>query len=203
MSHGPLDQVLAAIERAEPWKVRVLCASAAEHAAPLFRAFGRRGSMATFERTLAALWTSIEAGGGDKEKREVRRLPEAEQDDSYKPEYYAGRMLEILFRALDYASTGRGAAAAQCLESAAAICDDIDVILTAAPGQTFRNDPEHPPPPGTVETEELRALAEVLETLRDASPSSALIERAQQSARTRAAAFQSIVSPFRDRLGRR
>jgi hypothetical protein len=195
-----LKAILAWLERAEPWQARVLCASAAEHAAPLFRAFGRRRSMATLDRALGVVWTSIDSRAGEKETRDLQRLPEVEQDDSHEPEYYAGRMLEILVRALDHASTGQRDAAVRCLESAAALCDDIDVILTAAPGQTFRYDPKHPPPPGPFEAEELRALADVVETLREAAPSEAVIERARHSARTRAAAFEAILPRFREQL---
>ena len=200
-----LDQILAELERADAWKVRVMCASAAERTAPLFRQLGRSQSMATFEAGLAAAWSAATSRAGGQEKQAVRRLPEATQDDSHDPEYYAGRMLEILWRALDYASTGRRPAAVGCVESTAGICDDIDVILTAAPGQTFRYDPKNPPPPGPFETKELHAQAEVIELLREASPSSATIETVQRLARERAALYESVVPQLRDRLsvGRR
>jgi hypothetical protein len=203
--HGPMtgDQILTALVRLERWKVRAMCASAAERAAPIFRKLGRRDSLRTFNAALDTAWTVIRPGGGGKIKRLVRRLPEASQDDSHNPEYYAGRMLAVLFYALDYASTDDSKKASQCLEHAGSICNDFDTLLTAAPGQTFRFDPQNPPPPGESEIKELEAQAEVLELLRDASPDKALIESLRRRAR-RASTFGSTVARlFPDRGVRR
>ena len=197
------DDIHAELQRADAWKVRVMCAAAAERTAPLFRHFGRSGSLATFEAGLDAAWSAVTSRPGSSAKQAARRLPETQQDDSHNPEYYAGRMLEILVRALDYASTGRRTAAAACIECTAGICDDIDVLLTAAPGQTFRYDPKHPPPPGKFEAKELAAQAELLALLREASPSAAAIDGARLLARERATQYESVVPKLRARLSRR
>lgn len=83
-----------------------------------------------------------------------------------------------------------------CVESIASFCDGIDVILAAAPGQTFRYDPKNPPPPGPFETKELEAQAELLELLREASPSAATIDAVQRLARARAALYESSYRNF-------
>jgi hypothetical protein len=188
------DQILAALQRIEPWKARAMCASTAERAAPIFRKLGRRKSLPTFDAALDTAWTAIRSGGGGKVKRQVRRLPEASQDDSHNPEYYAGRMLAVLFYALDYASTDDAEKPSQCLEHTDSICDAFDTLLTATPGQTFRYDPKNPPPPGEIEKKELETQAEVLELLRDASPAQAFIESLRRRARKRASTFESTVA---------
>ena len=58
------DEIVAELTRAEAWKVRAGCASAAERAAPLFRKFGRPESMPTFEAGLAAAWAAVTSRGG-------------------------------------------------------------------------------------------------------------------------------------------
>jgi hypothetical protein len=198
------DQILAALQRIEPWKARAMCASAAERAAPIFRKLCRHTSRPTFDAALDTAWSAIRSGGGGKVKRLVRRLPEASQDDSHNREYYAGRMLAILFYALDYASTDDAEKASQCLEHTHSICDAFDTLLTAAPGQTFRYDPKNPPPPGAIEKQELEAQAEVLELLRDATPDKAFTGSLRRRSRKRASTFGSTVARlFSSRRSRR
>ena len=199
-----LDEIVAELTRVDAWKVRAGCASAAERAAPLFRKFGRPESLPAFQAGLAAAWAAVASRGGANEKRVLRRLPEADADDSHNPEYFAGQMLGILFHALDYASTGTIAKATLCIEHTASLCDGIDVTLTAAPGQTFRYDPKNPPPPGELETKELRAQADVLELLRDASaPSDALIAGLRRRAQEHASMYEAVVPGILRRLSTR
>jgi len=106
-------------------------------------------------------------------------------------------MLGVLFHALDHASTKNAAKASHCLEAIACLCDGIDTMLTASPGQTFRYDPKHPPPPGQLERHELRAQAEMLEALRPATaPDAGLIDSLRRGASERASTYESVVSPL-------
>jgi hypothetical protein len=124
----------------------------------------------------------------------LRRLPELKQDDPHRPDYHAGCALVLLLRSLDYASTTDLDKAKDCLYDVASLCDGIDVTLTAAPGQTFMYDPKNPPQPGELETKELRAQVELLESLRAAAaPDAALIETLRQRARADAAIYEAIV----------
>jgi hypothetical protein len=182
MTRMTVDKIVTQLDGMEPWKVRAMCASGAERVAPIFRRFGRAGSLPTFENALDAVWTSVASGRPAKVKGSLQRLPETRADDSYKREYYANRTLLILSRALDGVT--------DCLAEITSLCDDFDTLLTAAPGQTFRYDPKNPPPPGEIETEELRAQAEVLALLRDAAaPEPVFLESLRQRARDQAAVY--------------
>lgn len=177
-----VDEIITRLEEMDAWKVRAMCASGAERVAPVFRKFGRAASLPTFETALDAVWTAVPSGRPAKLKGTLQRLPETRADDSYKREYYANRTLHILSLALDGVT--------DCLEEITSLCDDFDTLLTAAPGQTFRYDPKNPPPPGEIETEELRAQAEVLGLLRDAAaPEPALLESLRQRAREQSALY--------------
>ncbi|HUP44829.1 MAG TPA: hypothetical protein VM779_04885 [Thermoanaerobaculia bacterium] len=152
-----LDEIIAELDGMDAWKLRAMCASAAERVAPMFRRLGRAASMPTFEAGLDAVWAAVASGRPARVKGALRRLPETTADDSHSREYYANRALLILFRALDCVSAGGNDSARSCLEEVADFCDGIDTVLTSAPGQTYRYDPKNPPPRGEIETEELRA----------------------------------------------
>jgi hypothetical protein len=191
-----LDELVRETDGMDPWKRRAMCASAVERIAPIFRRFGRAGSLPAFEGALEAFWTAVASGRPRPPRRALTRLPETRADDSHTRAYYAGRALLILFRALDCLSGTRNAGG--CLDEMASICDDFDTLLTAAPGQTFRYDPQNPPPPGEIETAELRAQGEVLRLLRDAAaPDAALIESLRRRARGDAAVYDKVSTLLR------
>jgi hypothetical protein len=199
------EQILEELDDMDAWKLRAMCASAAERAAPLFRRLGRSGTLSTFEAALDGAWDAIAAGGfearttitartASRAKLARRLMREAKHDDSHRPDYYAGAALMVLVRALDYASTGDLDKAKDCLYEIDALCDGIDTRFTAAPGQTFMYDPQNPPPPGQLETTELRLQVEVLELLRKAPASDAtLLKSLRQRARRDAAVYEAIV----------
>ena len=192
-----IDQILTELGGVAAWKARAMCAAAAERAAPLFQRLGRPESQPTFEAALDGVWAAVRAGGGGRLKRPLRRLPEARQDDSHNPEYHASQTLRVLFDALDHASTKDEARAPRCLEAITSLCDGIDTMLTASPRQTFRYDPKHPPPPGELESHELRAQAELLESIGEASaPDAGSIDSLRRRARERASIYESVVSPL-------
>lgn len=187
-----IEDIVEELDEMDEWKVRAMCAAAAERVAPMFRRFGREGSMPAFQTALDALWAAVDSGRPPKVKGSLQRLPEIRADDSYKREYYAGRTLMIVAAALDCVSAADSENAGSCLEEVANLCDDIDTLLTAKPGQTFRYDPKNPPPPGEVQTKELDAQAEVLGLLRDAAaPDAAFIESLRQRAREHASLYDT------------
>jgi len=186
-----LEQVLAAAGELEPWKRRAVCAATAERWAVIFRTLGRPSSQQTFEAAIDALWSSVASGTRSDFAMQIRRLPEANQDDSHHPEYYAGRTLEILWRALK--CTGADGAS-KCIDCAASLADDFDTIVTAAPGQTFRYDPKNPPPPGNIQSQELAAQAGVLDSLRAAAAADeAVIEKLRREARDHGARVAAVL----------
>lgn len=187
-----VEEIGAELGRMDDWKARGMCASAAERVAPMFRRLARPASIPAFETGLDALWAAVRSGKAAGVKGDLQRLPETRADDSHRREYYAGRALWILVAALDCVAAKDRRTAANCLEHTAYLCDDLDTLLTSAPGQTFRYDPKNPPPPGEIQTEELRAQTEVLDMLRDAAgPEPHFIEALRRRAREHASVYDA------------
>ena len=188
-----VDEILAEVEDADDWKARVVCASAAERAAPLFRTLGRDDSIPVFESGLDALWAAVESGRVGRVRSALTRLPEADEDDSNSPAYFAGLALVVLLLAIEHASTSDPQKALNCIEELLALCDGIDTTLIAAPRQTFRYDPKNPPPPGEIETREINAQIEVLERLRSEDrPTTSLTDALRKRAREHASAYEAV-----------
>jgi hypothetical protein len=187
-----LDEIVADLDGMDAWKLRAMCASAAERVAPMFRRLGRGASLPAFETGLDAVWAAVASGRPAKVKGSLQRLPETRADDSHSREYYANRALLILFRALDGVLAGDNDSTESCLEEVADFCDGIDTLLTSAPGQTYRYDPKNPPAPGEIETQELHAQAEILGLLRDAAaPEPAFIQSLRQRAREHSSMYDA------------
>lgn len=204
------DQGLDQFDHMDVWKLRVMCASAVERAAPLFRRLGRPASQETFEAGLNAVWdvaatdriartkSARYAEGAHSLRlvmRMLKRLPEAKLDDPHRPVYFAGCVLVLLVRALEYATGGSADKAKDCAYEAAALCDGIDVSLSARPGQTFIYDPKHPPRPGDLEKKELRLQSSLLRRLRGVmTPDPSLLAELRESARADAAIYEAVLA---------
>lgn len=189
-----LDEILGTLDALEPWQRRAMCAAAVERVAPVFRRFGRPASQPTFATALDAVWLAVASGRAPAVASALQRLPETAADDSHSREYYAHRTLHILRCALECIADGGSRSAGRCLEEVASLCDDIDTLLTSAPGQTYRHDPDHPAPPGDVETLELRALTEVLASIRDAISERAAAEPLRMRSRQLASIYDAAAA---------
>lgn len=195
-----LEELLARLEGAAPWKIRASCVSAAERVAPLFRAAALRESVEAFEGALEAAWSAVRTGRTGGAARGLRRLPEANVDDSHRSDYVASLALLVLTRAIAAAARPSPGRAASCLEEVVSLCDGIDTTLTAAPGEAFIYDPKNPPPPGALERRELAAQADVLLLLESAaSPSDEVVGALRRIARARGASCAAAAG----RLARR
>ena len=157
-----LRTIRSTLRTAKRWQKALFSAACAERVAPVFRELTGRSSLRAFTKVLDATW--IIATTGELLPVRLRQLmaavPESGIDDSNRPDYYATLALGVLERAIDAAASQDGEAADLVCCQSVDLCSSLDAVAAGSPILTV--EPNNPPPPGEIESAELKAQSETL-----------------------------------------
>jgi hypothetical protein len=150
-------------------------AACATRLAPVFESFARtgKGRYAGWLAQLGACIGSPDPARNRELQQQIKAAPEAFVDDSNRPDYYAMRVLGVLFYAVQVLAAGdMEAAVLRCSRAAVSLLRDLDYALDTPPGSA-----------GALAELELRAEREWVDQ-RNASPRSLVGSQAIEDART-------------------
>lgn len=167
-----VDQLNGPADRAEFVIFAVACAT---RLTPVFESFARtdKGRYADWLAQVWACMGSQDPARSRELQRQVMAAPEAAVDDSNRPDYYAMRVLGVLFYAVQVlAADDMAAAALQCSQAVGSLLRDFDYVLGTPPGS-----------PSVLARLELRAEREWVDKI-NASPHGLADCQAMDEART-------------------
>jgi len=152
-----------------------LAAACATRLAPVFESFARtgKGRYADWLAQLGACISSPDPARTRELQQQIKAAPEAFVDDSNRPDYYAMRVLGVLFYAVQVLAAGdMEAAVLRCSRAAVSLLRGFDYVLDTPPGSA-----------GALAELELRAEREWVGQ-RNASPAAWSAAQAMEEART-------------------
>ena len=160
----------AMIEGLGRWKHVALAALCAETMLPVITRFAQSVTTAAFKDGLDVAWNSAVAGRSNPRtsnaQQVVSRLPESNCDDSHVPAFDVMAALGALAYALDAITAGDSGLCARYSCSAAASCySGYDHALEFG-NQARKIDPRNPPPPGRLQSLQLRMQRHSIEKMR-------------------------------------
>ena len=201
-----LTDVTVAIGELDKWQRVALAAMCAASVLPVIDRFAQPATLKAFEQGLDAAWKSARSRATDRQTvpalTALGRLPESNCDDSNVPAHDVMEALSILAYALDaiIESDSERWVKYSCTSSAGCY-SGYDYVLVFG-NQTRKIDPRNPPPPGRLESLQIRSQIHLIEVMRNATElSDEVIEQVQASAALLASELDRALPVYAERRG--
>jgi hypothetical protein len=189
------------------WQQAFVATTCVEHVWPLIQRLGRTETRKTCGEYIETLWALLldlnAVPSVAKLIMNVGELPEANCDDSNKPDYYVMKSISVLAYALEtLVSTTPLSLTESACSAAAEIFGDCDIVLLMNDCQCRRIDPARPPAPGPLLASEIKSQFECIQQVREAEkPSRQLITKLRNDARNASQGLAHALPVFIQKQG--
>lgn len=192
-----VQDIRSAIRHLNHWQQGAFALACAEHVAPAFCRLASITTVPVYNEALVAAWRIMAAGTpASLEGQQALDLPESEVNDPYRQDYFAMRALDVLRVALEaMMQVPKLDSVDLACCGAIDIYSDFDGFEADWPRATI--DPrDSPPPPGRLESFEIRAQQATLEILRLNAPTREICNRLREHAQVASQQLDAVMPKF-------